>query len=249
MSAPRGVRGFLSSRHGRLTEIALGVGGLAAYNVVRARHRADRAVAVANARRIADAERRLGVLVEPAVQRALVRGRVSRTLLGAAYIASQVVALPLALRTSFRGNDPAYPALRTMALISWTAGVAWYAWRPVAPPRMLDDMQVTDTVSEGFIPMDSPAVRLFYNPYAAMPSLHVGMAPVVAWALWSSTTNPLVRAGALAYPPAVATTVVATGQHFIADIAAGVAVVLPAWMIARRITRAGRTRITRPADA
>ena len=30
---------------------------------------------------------------EPAVQRALVRGRMSRTLLGAAYIASQVVAL------------------------------------------------------------------------------------------------------------------------------------------------------------
>jgi hypothetical protein len=199
--------------------------------------------------RIADAERRLGVLVEPGIQRALVRGRTSRTLLGAAYIASQVVALPLALRTAFRGNYPAYPALRTMALMSWAAGVAWYAWRPVAPPRMLQEMDVADTVSEGFLPMDSPAVRLFYNPYAAMPSLHVGMAPVVAWVVWSSTTNPLVRAGALAYPPAVATTVVATGQHFIADIAGGVAVVLPAWIIARRITRAGRSRTTRPADA
>jgi hypothetical protein len=249
MSIGRGVRGFLSSRHGRATEIALGVGGLAAYNIVRARHLADRARALENARRIADAERRFGMLVEPAVQRALVRGRASRTLLGGAYIASQVVALPLALRTAFRGAYPAYPALRTMALMSWVAGVAWYAWRPVAPPRMLPELQVADTVSEGFLPMDSPLVRLFYNPYAAMPSLHVGMAPVVAWVVWSSTTNRVVRAGALAYPPAVATTVVATGQHFIADIAGGVAVVLPAWIIARRITRAGRTRTNRPADA
>ena len=47
----------------------------------------------------------------------------------------------------------------------------------------------------------------------------------------------------------VATTVVATGQHFIADIAAGIAVVLPAWIIARRITHAGRPRTIRPADA
>ncbi|MGB0613024.1 MAG: phosphatase PAP2 family protein, partial [Miltoncostaeaceae bacterium] len=56
-----------------------------------------------------------------------------------------------------------------------------------------------------------------------------------------SATNPAVRIAAVSYPPAVAATVVATGQHFLADIAGGIAVVLPAWAIARRITRAGRT--------
>lgn len=241
MGALRGARRFLASRHGRLTEVALGAGGLAAYNIVRARHRADREVALANARRIMRAEQRLGLLVEPAAQRLLVRGPVSRTLLGAAYITSQLVALPLALRIAYNRRYPAYPALRTMALISWAAGVAWYARRPVAPPRMLPEMGVSDTVSEGFLPMDSPLVRALYNPYAAMPSLHVGMAPVVSWTIWASATHPLVRAGAVAYPPAVAATVVATGQHFIADIAGGIAVVLPAWAIARRITRSGRT--------
>lgn len=241
MGALRSVRAFLATRHGRATEMALGVGGLAAYNLVRARRVADHAVAVANARRIADAERRAGVLIEPRIQRALVRGPISRTVLGAAYIASQVVVLPLALRTAFRGGSRAYPALRTMALLAWGGGVAWYAWRPVAPPRMLPELRIGDSVSEGFLPMDHPLVRLAYNPYAAMPSLHVGMSPVVAWVMWSSTTDPLVRAAALAYPPAVAATVVATGQHFLADIAGGVAVVLPAWALARRITRIPRT--------
>lgn len=241
MGAIRGARRFLASRHGRLAEVGMGVGGLAAYNIVRARHLADREVAIANARRIMRAEQRVGLLVEPAVQRALVRGPVSRTVLGAAYIASQVLALPLALRIAYNRGYPAYPALRTMALLSWAAGVAWYARRPVAPPRMLPEMQVSDTVSEGFLPMDHPVIRAFYNPYAAMPSLHVGMAPVVSLTIWASATNPLVRAGAVAYPPAVAATVMATGQHFIADIAGGIAVVLPAWVIARRITRSGRT--------
>ena len=235
------ARRFLSTRHGRAAEVAMAVGGLAAYNLVRARHLADREIAIANARRIAHAERRAGVMVEPAVQRLLVRGPVSRSVLGAAYIASQVVGLPLALRTAFHRGYAAYPALRTMALISWATGVAWYSLQPVAPPRMLPESGVSDTVSEGFIPMDSRFVRAFYNPYAAMPSLHVGMAPVVAWAVWSSSTNPAVRAAAVAYPPAVAATVVATGQHFIADIVGGIAVVLPAWAIARRITRARRT--------
>lgn len=232
------LRRFLSVRHGRVVEAGVAVGGLAAYNLVRARHRADRAVALANARRIARWEGRVGVLVEYRVQRMLVRGPASRTLLGVAYLATQVVALPLALRTAFNRGYPAYPALRTMALISWAAGVAWYARRPVAPPRMLPELGVSDTVTEGLLPMDSPLLHRLYNPYAAMPSLHVGMSPVVAWAMWASTTNPLLRAAAVAYPPAVAATVVATGQHFVADIAGGVAVVLPAWAIARRITRA-----------
>ncbi|MFM8828777.1 MAG: phosphatase PAP2 family protein [Actinomycetota bacterium] len=235
------ARRLLSTRHGRVAEVAMAVGGLAAYNLVRARHLADHDLAVANARRIAVAERRLGILVEPAVQRLLVRGPVSRSVLGAAYMASQVVALPLALRTAFHRGHQAYPALRTMALISWAAGVAWYSLQPVAPPRMIPEVGVSDTVSEGFIPMDNRIVRSFYNPYAAMPSLHVGMAPAVAWAVWSSSTSPAVRAAAVAYPPAVAAIVVATGQHFIADIAGGIAVVLPAWAIARRITRARRT--------
>ena len=241
MGLLRAARRLLSTRHGRGAELAMAVGGLAAYHLVRARHLADRELAIANARRIADAERRAGLLVEPDVQRLMVRGPVTRTLLAAAYVTSQVVALPLALRTAFHRGYPAYPALRTMALISWAAGVAWYARRPVAPPRMLREMAVSDTVSEGFLPMDSRFIRAFYNPYAAMPSLHVGMAPVVSWTIWASATHPLVRAGAVAYPPAVAATVVATGQHFIADIAGGIAVVLPAWAIARRITRAGRT--------
>ncbi|MEO2139516.1 MAG: phosphatase PAP2 family protein [Thermoleophilia bacterium] len=237
----RHLRRFLGRRHGRAAEVAMGVGGLVAYNLVRARHLADRDVAIANARRIVAAERRAGVLLEPAIQRALVRGRLSRTLLGAAYIVSQVVALPIALRTAHTRRYPAYPALRTMALLSWAAGVAWYARRPVAPPRMLPELGIADSVSEGFLPMDNRLVRSLYNPYAAMPSLHVGMAPVVAWTIWASTTNPAVRIAAVSYPPIVAATVVATGQHFLADIAGGIAVVLPAWAIARRITRAGRT--------
>jgi len=109
MRALGAARRLLSTRHGRAAEVAMAVGGLAAYNLVRAQHLADREVAVANARRIADAERRAGLVVEPAVQRLPVRGPVSRSVLGAAYIASQIIILPLALRTALHRGYPAYP--------------------------------------------------------------------------------------------------------------------------------------------
>ncbi len=67
-----------------------------------------------------------------------------------------------------------------------------------------------------------------------------GLGTPGAWADRSSSTSPAVRAAAVSYPPAGAATVVATGQQSIADILGGIAVVLPAWAIARRITRAGR---------
>ena len=48
----------------------------------------------------------------------------------------------------------------------------WFHFRVSAPAGQ-----------EVVLDLDSDFVRAFYNPVAAMPSLHVGMAPVVAWAL------------------------------------------------------------------
>ena len=93
--------------------------------------------------------------------------------------------LPLTLFLVYRYRRPAYAFVRNMAMLSW--GRAWsvYALLPVAPPRLLAS-GFTDTVSsQTFFDLDSGFIRSFYNPVAAMPSLHVGMAPVVAWALIS----------------------------------------------------------------
>jgi membrane-associated phospholipid phosphatase len=84
--------------------------------------------------------------------------------------------------------------------------------------------------------MDSEFIRAFYNPIAAMPSLHVGVAPIVGWALWRLTPWLWTRALGIAYPILVATAVVVTGNHFVLDVAGGLVVVLPAAVIARLLT-------------
>ena len=88
-----------------------------------------------------------------------------------------------------------------------------------------------------FFDLDSDFIRAFYNPVAAMPSLHVGMAPVVAWALIRLTPWMWTRALGWIYPVLIAVDIVVTGNHYVLDIAGGLAVVLPAAALAAWIVR------------
>lgn len=71
------------------------------------------------------------------------------------------------------------------------------------------------------------------NAVAPMPSLHAGMALLVA--LWFSRNCRLwIRIVALAHPIAMLTALVYFGEHYIIDGIAGWAIVLLAWFIANK---------------
>ena len=71
------------------------------------------------------------------------------------------------------------------------------------------------------------------NSVAPMPSLHAGMALLVA--LWFfRNCKPWIRIAALAFPVAMLTALVYFGEHFIIDGLAGWAVVLLAWFLANK---------------
>ena len=69
-------------------------------------------------------------------------------------------------------------------------------------------------------------VGSFTNQFAAMPSLHVG------WALWCGLQmlrhgkHLVTRLSGIAYPALITLVVVATGNHYLLDAFAGVAVVV-----------------------
>ena len=196
-----------------------------------------------------DFEKSLGIYVEPDLQRFFVDHDLGMPFWNAFYVVSQVVVLPLTLFLVYRYARGSYAFLRNMAILSWTAGVIWYALQPVAPPRLLES-GFTDTVSsQTFFQLNSEFIRAFYNPVAAMPSLHVGMAPVVAWALIKLTPWVWTKALGVAYPLLVATSIVVTGNHFILDIAGGLAVVLPAAAISAWLVREPRPGPSRVATA
>ena len=76
------------------------------------------------------------------------------------------------------------------------------------------------------------------NPYAAMPSLHMGYALFTAMALWMLCPGKLARVIAIAYPVAVLASIVLTGNHYFLDALAGAGVLALAWALVRAVPAA-----------
>jgi hypothetical protein len=114
-----------------------------------------------------------------------------------------------------------YRPLRNSLVLVNLIGFLVFWLYPVAPPRMLAGF--TDVVSSthAFGNFHGGVLASHANEVAAMPSLHMAWAAWCALALWRVSARRWLRALALAYPCATAFTVVATGNHFVLDLLAG----------------------------
>jgi hypothetical protein len=99
-------------------------------------------------------------------------------------------------------------------------------WRyPVAPPRMLGGYRDIVAESHAFGSWHTGALASHANQLAAMPSLHMAWAGWCTLALWRLSKRRLVRALAVLYPCVTAVAVMATGNHFVLDLLAGLAAI------------------------
>jgi membrane-associated phospholipid phosphatase len=80
---------------------------------------------------------------------------------------------------------------------------------------------------------------LGYNPYAAMPSLHIAWATIVATTLILLSRNPLVRIFAVIYPVIMLLAIVVTANHYIMDGVGSLIVVALAAPLALAVGRFG----------
>ena len=112
-----------------------------------------------------------------------------------------------------------YRRARSVLLAMTLIALVGYWLFPLAPPRLTTGAGFVDTVRAFSTWGVSPATPVVSasNPYAAMPSMHVG------WALWSGTMlarfahRPWLRVLGVCYPLATFLVVVATANHFVLD--------------------------------
>lgn len=232
MGAIRRLAGSVGSGRRELAIILIALG---AYNLVRALPWVTIARGIRNGKRIAALERRLGIDVEQRAQEFVLRHRLGMPVWNVLYLGSQIVVMPMTLALVHRYRREAWPSVRNLALIAWSGGLAWYAAQPTAPPRMVSD-EAVDTVSETLLDLDSPFVRLTYNPVAAMPSMHVGMASLATWSLIRVSRSRWTTVLGVLYPAVVTVAVVVTGNHYVLDVVGGVAVAVPAYFVAKWVT-------------
>jgi hypothetical protein len=215
--------------------------GLATYGVYLLARRLvvgpeGRMKAARNAERIVALERRLGLHVEPAFQRVLLRQRGLCHVLNGGYVTLNVVltvGLPMLL---YARRDPNFHWLRRAVALSILGASPVFVAFPCDPPRTLDGFQ--DTIKDvSGLDLDTGIVAKLYNPIAAFPSIHMAFAVVTAAGIRATTDDPALRAAAAAYPPAVAFTIFATANHYVLDAVAGTALGLAAVRVSRALER------------
>jgi PAP2 superfamily len=192
-------------------------------------------LARAHALHVIALERSLHIAVEGSVQRALDSG-IPSFVLSNIYLAAQAVVLPAALIWLYRRSPEVYRQLRGTVVLTWLIATPIFALYPVAPPR-LAGIGIKDVVSHHAVVTLTGQSTLFYNPYAAVPSLHVGLAFSIGIAAAAALHRPWTRALALLWGPLVTLAVIATGNHYFFDAASGLLVAAVAFVATRVVSR------------
>lgn len=216
-------------------ELTLGLFVYAVYLLVRklVLDRGGRERARKNAERVVALEERLRVDVEPSVQRALLRFPRSLHGLNLGYALFNVSLTVGWLVLLYRRRDADYIRLRRACLLTHLGAQPVFLLFPTAPPRVLDGF--VDTMAEvSGVDLEHPLLVRFYNPVAAMPSLHVAFALVTAGAIADRAHSNVGKAAAYAYPPLVSLVVAGTGNHYVLDAVAGAALGSAARAVANR---------------
>jgi hypothetical protein len=231
---------WLSVRHSLRTEAAAALTLYGLYELARGLVVADRAQADAHAHRLVALERSLHLFVESNLQRAVQTLPGLTSLLGVAYLTLHLAVTAGVLLWLHRRHPDGFPFVRTALLLASGLALVGFLAYPTAPPR-LAGVGILDTVSGRQVDLNRGLVSSLYNPYAAVPSMHVGYALIVAAALLRHGRHLLVRAIGALYPSFVLLVIVATGNHFFHDAAAGALVAVLAAALAALLTRRSAT--------
>ncbi len=199
-------------------QVALFAAAYYAYRFVRGAVDGKAAEAFANGRELISLERTLNLFFEPAVQ-AWASGQA--WLIDFAswmYVNSHFSITLGALVFIYLFHNSSFYFIRNMFMVAMGLALVGYVLYPTAPPRFFPEWGFTDSVSEFTgIPQDSVAVNALFNPFAAVPSMHVAFALMLGWPLARLVKRRVFKVIWFLYPFLVTFVVVATGNHFWMD--------------------------------
>ena len=226
---------FARTHRGGL-ELALAAVLYGLYEVVRGFASDSFALARAHTDSLVALERSLGLFWERDLQAAAERVPFLPAALGAAYITLHFGATTLALVWVHRRHRERFALVRNTLIAATAVSLVVYVLYPVAPPR-LAGLGFADTVTDRTgLKLSSDLLGSLYNPYAAVPSLHLCYALIVGMVLARLGRSRLTRAAGHAYAPFMTLVIVATGNHFLLDAAAGALAVAAGYAAAVRFS-------------
>ena len=196
-----------------LRQILLFCGAYWLYRLVRGEVADRAAVAFDNARHIVGVERSLGLFAEPSVHHWAQAHEWIADTASWMYVNSHFVVTTFALAYIYLRRNEHFYFVRNMFMVAMAIALAGYLLFPTAPPRLMPELGFSDSVAR-FTGVDDDTTNLLVNPYAAVPSMHVAFALMLAFPMVRSARHLAVRVIWLAYPAVVTFVVVATANHW-----------------------------------
>jgi len=194
------------------------------YNLVRGMVDGDVATAFQNARTLVDAERALGLFFEPGLQAWALGHSWIVEGAGWVYVHSHFVVSSAFLVWLYLRRNGAFCYVRNMLLVAMGIALVGYTLFPTAPPRFLPEWGFTDTVVDLVGEEAARGAALLYNPFAAVPSMHVAFALMIGLSAALLVRSRVAKTAWALYPAFVTFAVLVTGNHFWLDAAFGAAV-------------------------
>ena len=204
-----------------MRQLALFAGAYYAYRLVRGFVDGQATLAFENARALVDAERALGLFFEPGLQ-AWAKGEEWLLLFANwMYVNSHFVVTTTFLIWLYIFRNHAFYFVRNMFMVAMGLALVGYMAFPTAPPRFLPEWGFTDTVANFVGEAAENSANVLYNPFAAVPSMHVAFALMISVpAVYLVRTRVLKILWSL-YPVLVTFVVMVTANHFWLDAALG----------------------------
>ena len=244
-------------------EVLLVLGFYVVYSTIRnlfGSESISAADALANAERIIDLERSIGLYLELDLQQAFVDHRWFIQFWNLFYGTFHFAVTVFALVWVYRRFPHLYARHRSTFLCTTGLALAGFALFPLMPPRLLSNggefggclatlHPYVDTVTDvgGLWSFDSGTMQSVSNQYAAMPSLHFAWATWCALVIWPIVSNRTARGLVAAYPIATLFAVIVTGNHFWLDAVGGLVVLGAGSLLAGVLVRVW-TALHRPAS-
>jgi len=207
-----------------LRQVSLFTAAFLAYRLVRGLAEGDAGAAFAHARDLISLERTLHLFVEPSVQ-AWASG--SHLVMGIAswlYVNAQTSVTIGALLYLYLFRNRSFYFVRNMFMIAMAIALVGYMVFPTAPPRFLPEWGFMDSVSDFtavHVSHTSASMNALFNPYAAVPSMHVAFALMIGWPLARLARHSVVRILWVCYPILMTFVIVVPANHFIVDALLG----------------------------
>jgi hypothetical protein len=223
-------------------QVAFGVVGYLFYSLVRVLVAGSPAAAFENARGVIQLERTLHVFVEPSIQTWAYGSHLVMGLSSWIYLNAQTsITIGGLLYLYFRRNGSFY-FVRNMFAVAMLIALVGYAVFPTAPPRFLPEwggpthpfIDSVGDITHIQVGHASAAMDKLFNPYAAIPSMHVAFAIMIGWPLASLARSRAVAVLWRLYPLLIAFVIIATANHFIIDALLGALTAgFSAWVASR----------------